>query len=44
MRTVGDLSFREIAEVLEVPLNTALGRMHYAVNRLREMLVDERIV
>lgn len=42
MRTVGDLSFKEIADILEVPLNTALGRMHYAVTRLREALADER--
>ncbi len=42
MRTAGDLSFNEIAATLGVPLNTALGRMHYAVARLREALADER--
>ncbi len=41
MRTVSDLSFNEIAEILAIPLNTALGRMHYAVVRLREALADE---
>ncbi len=41
MRMVGDLSFAEIAEILEIPLNTALGRMHYAVTRLREALADD---
>ncbi len=41
MRTVSDLSFNEIAEVLQIPLNTALGRMHYAVTRLREGLAEE---
>lgn len=42
LRTVGGLSFKEIAETLDIPLNTALGRMHYAVTRLREALADER--
>ncbi len=42
MRTVGDVSFNEIAATLGIPLNTALGRMHYAVTRLREALADER--
>ena len=42
MRTVSDLSFKEIADILKVPLNTALGRMHYAVTRLRAALDNER--
>ena len=41
MRTVAELSFKEIADVLGIPLNTALGRMHYALAKLREMLADE---
>lgn len=41
MRTVGELSFKEVARALRVPLNTALGRMHYAVTRLREALGAE---
>lgn len=40
MRTEQDLSFAEIAEILSIPLNTALGRMHYAVTRLRKELAD----
>jgi RNA polymerase sigma-70 factor (ECF subfamily) len=34
------LTFREIAEKLGCPLNTALGRMHYAMEHLREALKD----
>ena len=40
MRTEGDLSFRDIARIQNVPLNTALGRMHYAVLRLRSALQE----
>ena len=32
--------FKEIAALQGAPLNTVLGRMHYAVNRLREILRD----
>ena len=32
------LPFKEIAKILDVPLNTALGRMHRAMRRLRESL------
>jgi RNA polymerase sigma-70 factor (ECF subfamily) len=38
MRTQQHLSFADIAELLDIPLNTALGRMHYAVTRLRKEL------
>jgi len=40
LRTEAGLSFREIAAVQKIPLNTALGRMHYAVRRLRRELAD----
>ena len=40
LRTEQELSFAEIAEMLAIPLNTALGRMHYAVTRLRKELAD----
>ena len=42
MRVAGELSFKEIAKTLRIPLNTALGRMHYAVTRLREALGKDR--
>jgi RNA polymerase sigma-70 factor (ECF subfamily) len=38
LRTQAGLSFVEIGKLLHVPLNTALGRMHYAVVRLRQEL------
>lgn len=34
----GDLTFREIAEVLGVPLNTVASRYRYALDALRNML------
>jgi len=41
LRTEAGLPFREIARIQRVGLNTALGRMHYAVARLRKVLQDE---
>ncbi len=38
MRHYGDMSFKEIADVTQVSINTALGRMRYALNNLRKML------
>jgi len=38
LRTQAGLSFAEIAKLRRVPLNTALGRMHYAIQRLRKEL------
>lgn len=38
MRHYGDLSFKEIAEITDVSINTALGRMRYALNNLRKMM------
>ena len=32
------LSFKEIADKQNATINTVLGRMHYAVSRIREML------
>ena len=40
MRHYGDLSFKEIAEITEVSINTALGRMRYALNNLRKMMSE----
>jgi RNA polymerase sigma-70 factor (ECF subfamily) len=41
MRMQADMTFREIAEALDIPLNTALGRMHYAVGKLRNALRED---
>lgn len=38
MRYYANLKFSEIAEVLGCPLNTALGRMHKATLKLRQLL------
>ena len=38
LREEGGLSFKEIAEMTGCPLNTALGRMHYAMEALRKSL------
>jgi RNA polymerase sigma-70 factor (ECF subfamily) len=38
LRLSGELRFEDIAELLQIPLGTALSRMHAAVERLREML------
>jgi len=38
LRTQAGLSFAEIAKLRRVPVNTALGRMHYAIQRLRQDL------
>ena len=37
MRHYGDMSFKEIADLTNVSINTALGRMRYALNNLRKM-------
>jgi RNA polymerase sigma factor (sigma-70 family) len=34
------LAFKEIAEQKQISINTALGRMHYAVQNLRKLLSD----
>lgn len=39
MRHYGEMSFKEIADVTQVSINTALGRMRYAINNLRKMMV-----
>jgi RNA polymerase sigma-70 factor (ECF subfamily) len=44
MRVEGDVSFREIAGIQEVPINTALARMHYAISKLRKDLKEEYAV
>ena len=38
LRHYGDLSFKEIAEMTGVSINTALGRMRYALTNMRKMM------
>lgn len=43
MRTYYDMSFKEIAEVTNVSINTSLGRMRYALINLKKMLEEKNI-
>jgi RNA polymerase sigma-70 factor (ECF subfamily) len=40
LRQETDLTFREIAELTDVSINTALGRMRYALKNLRRMIEE----
>jgi RNA polymerase sigma-70 factor (ECF subfamily) len=40
LRHETDLTFREIADLTNVSINTALGRMRYALINLRKMMSD----
>jgi RNA polymerase sigma-70 factor (ECF subfamily) len=44
MRIFHDLSFKEIAESEKISINTALGRMRYALMNLRKLLEENEIV
>jgi RNA polymerase sigma-70 factor (ECF subfamily) len=44
MRHYGDLSFKEIADLTDVSINTALGRMRYALSNLRKMITSKELV
>ncbi|MDL2256147.1 sigma-70 family RNA polymerase sigma factor [Parabacteroides sp. OttesenSCG-928-K15] len=43
MRYYQDLSFKEIADLTGVSINTALGRMRYAILNMRRMAEENRI-
>ena len=44
LRYYSKLSFQEIAEQTDVSINTALGRMPYALINLRRMIKEKNIV
>ncbi len=44
MRFYRDMSFKEIAEATDVSINTALGRMRYAVLNMRRIASEKNIV
>ena len=44
MRFFQDMSFREIGDMTGVSINTALGRMRYAVINLRKMIEERNLV
>jgi RNA polymerase sigma-70 factor (ECF subfamily) len=43
LRHYGNLSFKEIAEVTNCSINTALGRMRYGLINLRKMMLEKQI-
>ena len=43
LRHYGNLSFKEIAAMTDVSINTALGRMRYALNNLRKMMLTREL-
>lgn len=43
MRYFGGLSFKEIAEQTDVSINTALGRMRYALINMRRMVREKKM-
>lgn len=43
MRYYQDMSFKEIAEATDVSINTALGRMRYALLNMRRMVEENHI-
>ncbi len=44
MRYYKDMSFKEIADATKVSINTALGRMRYAILNMRRMVEENKIV
>lgn len=44
MRIYDDMSFKDIAEVTNVSINTALGRMRYALLNMRKMIAANDMV
>ena len=44
MRMYADMSFKEIADATNVSINTALGRMRYAIINLRKMAKENNLI
>jgi len=43
MRHYSDMSFKDIAESMDISINTALGRMRYALINLRKLMEEKSI-
>ena len=43
LRFYEDMSFKEIAQITNVSINTALGRVRYATLNLRKMIADNAL-
>ncbi len=44
MRFYADMSFKEIAEQYNISINTALGRMRYALINLRKLIKEKNVI
>lgn len=44
MRHYSDMSFKDIAEQTDVSINTALGRMRYALINLRKLIAEKKVI
>lgn len=44
MRTYYDMSFKEIADITNVSINTSLGRMRYALINLKKMMETKEVI
>lgn len=44
MRHYANLSFKEIANIMDCSVNTALGRMRYAILNMRRIIVQKKLV
>ncbi|HVN58050.1 MAG TPA: sigma-70 family RNA polymerase sigma factor [Bacteroidales bacterium] len=44
LRHYAGLSFREIAEITDVSINTALGRMRYALINMRKIMQEKQMI
>jgi RNA polymerase sigma-70 factor (ECF subfamily) len=44
LRMYGNLSFKEIADMTNVGINTALGRMRYGLLNLRKLMEEKQIL
>ena len=43
LRLYKEMSFKEISEATGVSINTALGRMRYAIINLRKLIIENKI-
>jgi len=44
LRHYADMSFKEIAALTQVSINTALGRMRYALINMRKMVEETHMI
>ncbi|MEM8907746.1 MAG: sigma-70 family RNA polymerase sigma factor, partial [Bacteroidota bacterium] len=44
LRHYADMSFKEIAQLTRVSINTALGRMRYALINIRKLIEEKEVI